>query len=738
MADANNDHGKQNTNAAASAVAPQNATAPSAVKPGAPAMNSNPPSSSASPAPPRPGSSHSSNNGSQPQSKANSKSPPIVPSPYTVLPPNFPTPSRNSNSPAEQRDPSTMGPPSQSASQHRNNSFSTGGQQQNNGQQPQQRPEYNSQPSGYPFPFTYAQQQNPPASSPSPSPGPQPHGVPSYPPVPNFPWAANGATSSSTPTPSATPRWPLQSSPFDPSSPTTPRGNGQNAPFAAPGPGTNTSTPGTTPAPKPKKPSKKKAAAGAAGPDGKPPAKKQATQNGAAPAKSATTPGPESNSTHPSAAIASPYITSQQPTPFNAPNPSSDQQPRDANQVLDVLGGSGIDLQAEEEAMRARQGPQPLASAQQAYVNQVVLHSTLPTLQLYPLSTRVHSIASQHDLPGGIDSETLNVLSAAARIRFRNLIEAMVAASRHRCWSTHQRSPPMHQRVTEDPLDGSRKTKLTKRPMYHEELVSDPSSWIAAIEKADRGEEAKARRRRAQRQKEALMAANGGVMPSGSNLSGEAGDGQDLGGGGEASVGEGWDKKRKKPVSARNMSEDVRRRLANNTAARALGGPATPKWTMMGGGGAGGGTTPIRNGDGNDDVGDTSTSSTPGGGGSSLPKPRFAPAASTSNLKSLSGSDAASQWAAARASANLSLAPNNPPSSTTTGGGKVNPHGWGDPALRALAREEEERKKSKRVKLIDAIHAVETERKSGIGSGSGAVAVWKRRCLGGDGGGAAE
>lgn len=409
---------------------------------------------------------------------------------------------------------------------------------------------------------------------------------------------------------------------------------------------------------------------------------------------------------------------------------------------MDVFSGSGIDLHAEEEAMRARQqGPQPLASAQQAYVNNVILQSALPTLQLYPLSTRVHGIANQHDL--AVDTDTLNVLSAAARIRFRNLIEVMVAASRHRCWSTHQRAPPMHERVTEDPVDGTRKTKTTKRAMYHEDLVSDPAAWVAAIEKADRGDEAMARRRRAQRQREALLAATNGGAAGGAGGSGVAGtaaasaldaDGDESMGGPGSGVtaDEMWDKKRKKPISARNMSEDVRRRLANNTAARALGGPATPKWMMMGAGGGGGTSasgsgisTPRKdaaeNAEGEGE--NAASTSTPA---SSLPKPRFAPATPAPGAGA--GSDAASQWAAARATANL--APSGQagqPLPSASAAKAVNPHGWGDPALRALAKEEEARKKSQRVLLCDALHAIEVERRSASGRGSGEVSAFKRR-----------
>lgn len=291
----------------------------------------------------------------------------------------------------------------------------------------------------------------------------------------------------------------------------------------------------------------------------------------------------------------------------------------------------------------------------------------------------------------------------------------------------------MHERVTEDSLDGTHRTTPTKKPMYHEELFSDPSAWVAAIEKADRGDEVRARKRRAQRQREALLAANGGASGgagAGPSSSLDA-DGDESMTGGVAAE-EMWDKKRKKPISARNMSEDVRRRLANNTAARALGGPATPQWMTMGAaGGSGGGFSASKK----DDSATMGAASSPNGEGeggnspptttSSLPKPRFAPAASSSGG---AAGDAAAQWAAARATANLApTGQSGTPLGSSSNKKPINPHGWGDPALRALAKEEEARKQSRRVLLCDALHAIEMERKSGSGRGSGEVSAFKRR-----------
>ncbi|KAK0529455.1 hypothetical protein OC835_004332 [Tilletia horrida] len=204
--------------------------------------------------------------------------------------------------------------------------------------------------------------------------------------------------------------------------------------------------------------------------------------------------------------------------------------------LADVMGSSGVDLRAEEEAMQSQtrfgsqshsqQGTGSHASYRGATSSQgqaSASSSSQPRrtsgglfLEVYPLSMKVHSIAAMHGL--GVEPDVLNYLSLTARTRFRNLAEAMIAAARHRIWSSaHSRPPPLYQ---EDPAyasasasnprhkgrgrsDGSAQMDIDPdnepKPMYHEQLLSDPSKQLSAIEKAEREEEARARRRRAAR-----------------------------------------------------------------------------------------------------------------------------------------------------------------------------------------------------------------------------------------------
>ncbi|KAK0555679.1 hypothetical protein OC846_001644 [Tilletia horrida] len=194
----------------------------------------------------------------------------------------------------------------------------------------------------------------------------------------------------------------------------------------------------------------------------------------------------------------------------------------------DVMGSSGVDLRAEEEAMQsqsrfgsqshsqyssgsygssstARESHRAHASSQgsSSYYQQTPQsQQKRPSgglfLEVYPLSMKVHSIAAMHGL--GVEPDVLNYLSLTARTRFRNLAESMIAAARHRLWSTpHARPPPMFDRP--EPIanghsyhgDGQDEEP---RPMYHEQLISDPSKQLSALEKVEREEEGRARRRR--------------------------------------------------------------------------------------------------------------------------------------------------------------------------------------------------------------------------------------------------
>ncbi|CAO1622702.1 unnamed protein product [Parajaminaea phylloscopi] len=465
-----------------------------------------------------------------------------------------------------------------------------------------------------------------------------------------------------------------------------------------------------------------------------------------------------------------PPSTPLQSFPSQLATPAA-QQDSSAAASSHWAAAGGIDLRAEEEALRANEtqfGPgvpssAPYATATSAAVSmqRSAAHGHSPYLQLYPLAQTVYRTASQHGL-GDVEPEVLNALSSAARIRFRNLLEEMVKATRHRCWSTHLREPPMHVRDDEDDeghegdnVDGTENKKRKGKPLYREDLLSDPSKWLTAIERAERGEEAVMRRRRIHlremREKAAAAAAAAGAAStdgpqasSGGGAEGPIAAGSGDGVGGEDAPMDGDDhnqngQRNKRPrkdasasMTAKNMSEDVRRRLANNTAARALGGigGTMPKWMMMSGSAAAA-NTPVKSfGAGKkegtaDGVGGSEDSPMGSSTPSSLPKPRFAP------------TNGGGPGAWAKAGAVSGLAPSGLSGSPLPKHGdgqstsrSIDPQGWGDPALRALAKEEERRQRSQRVNLDDAMHALEMERRGNAGGrGSGQKTLYQWRML---------
>ena len=211
-------------------------------------------------------------------------------------------------------------------------------------------------------------------------------------------------------------------------------------------------------------------------------------------------------------------------------NPSSTSY----DQLIDVMGYSGVDLRAEEAFIQQNGSSWEDSHTASAIHAAGLVHGLY--LNVYPLSNMVHRIARQYGL--SVNAATLDYLSIATRMRFRNLLESMVRASRHRAWSTHQRSPPMY---LETLPDGSRKA------MYHEELISNPVKQLAGIEKAERIEEGNWRRMRIEREENEAAA---------------------LEAGGDDGTPKG---KKRTGTSSRNLSEDVRKRLADSTAMRHLG-----------------------------------------------------------------------------------------------------------------------------------------------------------------------
>ena len=366
--------------------------------------------------------------------------------------------------------------------------------------------------------------------------------------------------------------------------------------------------------------------------------------------------------------------TSQAATTAKASAAAAPEQKDNFDSLVDVMGASGVDLQAEEEAIQRRE---LMEQSQNARDKGAQPDDDELFLQVYPLAYKVHTLAQEHGL--SVDAAVLNYLSLAARTRLKNVLETMIASSRHRSWSSHQHPPPLY--------------PSNSQPMYHEQILSDPIKQLAALEKAERGDEARRRRERLARDEESSALAAGygadGDMDMDDGTGTPKGDGRKR----PKKIGPG--------VAARNMSEDVRKRLADSTAMRNLGGGSS-KYSWLSGGSSFPSTfSPL---------GGKKAKAEAAAGGetpSRLPKPKFAPQPAVSNWSGVSATEAGSSEAGSKAAA-------------STGA-------WGDVTARQAAKEEEERQARLKVTLRDALFALEYERKAGAGHGSGEALLYRIR-----------
>ena len=168
----------------------------------------------------------------------------------------------------------------------------------------------------------------------------------------------------------------------------------------------------------------------------------------------------------------------------------------------------------------------------------------------------MRTIGTQHKVTR-IPEESVNYLALALRARLQDLVTAMIAASHHRTDTQFDRPASLYE-------DGS--------PMWSIVVRSDVAKQLAALEKIEREEETKIRKERKERAE--MTAAHAAALQAQAN--GMAGShSMDMGGSlGLDDPDGGAKKKRKKDgpgVTARNMSEDVRKKMSNAVATQAAG-----------------------------------------------------------------------------------------------------------------------------------------------------------------------
>ena len=182
------------------------------------------------------------------------------------------------------------------------------------------------------------------------------------------------------------------------------------------------------------------------------------------------------------------------------------------------------------------------------------------------LTNPVSTIARHHGLAKGASDESLQYLALALKARLHGLVTSMLDAAEHRATAQATRPAGLW-----DPHNGEDATA-----MWTHIVRRDVGLQLAALEKAEREDEQRLRKERKERQEAqaaALAAMQAPPMPMPGAMDDDEGPAK---------------KKRKKEgpgVSARNMSEDVRKKMSNAVASQAAG-ISTKKYSWMTEGGS--------------------------------------------------------------------------------------------------------------------------------------------------------
>ncbi|KAJ8519668.1 hypothetical protein ONZ45_g3388 [Pleurotus djamor] len=214
----------------------------------------------------------------------------------------------------------------------------------------------------------------------------------------------------------------------------------------------------------------------------------------------------------------------------------------------DALGSAGVDLRAEEETLQRSHDQH---QSYRTYEDRTRKQPPTPNFNTQFLNQSMRVFATPHKVTK-IPEDSINYLALALRTRLQDLITAMIDASDHRTDTHFERPASLYE-------DGT--------PMWSLVVRNDVAKQLAALEKVEREEEMKTRRERKERAD--LAAAQAAQLaaqaPGGSNAM--AVDSPD-----DESGGQKKKKKKDGPgVTARNMSEDVRKKMSNAVASQAAG-----------------------------------------------------------------------------------------------------------------------------------------------------------------------
>ncbi|EAU82670.2 hypothetical protein CC1G_08827 [Coprinopsis cinerea okayama7 len=294
----------------------------------------------------------------------------------------------------------------------------------------------------------------------------------------------------------------------------------------------------------------------------------------------------------------------------------------DISTLNDALGSAGVDLRAEEESLQRHDahGTSHLQShslymQNRPYEDRSRKQPVKPAFDTRALGTTMRAIGSQHKVTK-IPDESINYLALALRARLQDLVTAMIRASKYRKQAQFDRPASFYETLNNvnNAMDVDGVKMESQTPMWSVVVRSDVGKQLAALEKAEREEEMRIRRERKERQE--MAAANLASMSQAGTPGADPSLGANaLSASGGSEEPDGQPKKKKKKdgpgVTARNMSEDVRKKMSNAVATQAAG---LGKYAWM-----------------------TAAASSP----SPAPKPK----ASTSTTATGSGTTPASSWA---------------------------------------------------------------------------------------------
>ena len=234
----------------------------------------------------------------------------------------------------------------------------------------------------------------------------------------------------------------------------------------------------------------------------------------------------------------------------------------DVATLNDALGSAGVDLRAEEEHLRqshSQSQSQTQASTQSRGPSRrrAKKQGTKVVIDTSHLGARMRTIAARHALqPGaaGVAEDSVAYLALALRMRLSTLVEGMAAAAAHREETGVLRPPGTYE-------DGT--------PMWTQVVRRDVAKQLALLERVEREAELAARRERKAR--EAYSGGGQAALPSLDDAL-------------QMETEEEPKKKKKKPdgpgVTAKNMSEDMKKKLSNAVASQAAG-LGTGKYAWM-------------------------------------------------------------------------------------------------------------------------------------------------------------